>query len=194
MGGEDEVAGVDAGLGLGNGAVVDFDLRGCAGEDDAGGAGGAAGDAKALSLGGGGGADGYGDVGCGVAVVANHHGDQPAGGEAAGGVDLAGSDAFDGEVGQAAIAIDPVREEPAEIFVGGLLEGALEAGGVGVELGIEAVGFEGLLEGVVTDEGAELPPDGGGFGAVEEVAGGGDETGASGADGWDGVGGGGDGF
>ena len=60
MAGEDELAGVAAGLGLGDAAVVDLDLGGRAGEDDARGGGGAAGDAQALGLGGGTGADGDG--------------------------------------------------------------------------------------------------------------------------------------
>ena len=51
MAGEEELAGVEAGLGLGDAAVVDLDLGGRAGEDDAGGGGGAAGDAQALGLG-----------------------------------------------------------------------------------------------------------------------------------------------
>ena len=45
---EDELAGVAAGLGLRDAAVVDLDFGGRAGEDDARGGGGAAGDAQAL--------------------------------------------------------------------------------------------------------------------------------------------------
>ena len=53
------------------------------------------------------------------------------------GLDLAGSDVGDAEVGQAAIAVDPVVEEPAQVLVGGLFDGALEAFGIAVKFCIE---------------------------------------------------------
>ena len=124
-----------------------------------------------------------GHLGCGVAVVAYLDGDEPSGGQAGARGELAGGDADNGEVGQAAVAVDPVVEEPVEVLVRDFFQRALEAGGVAVEACVEAVGLQGLLEGVVADDGAEHPPDGGGLGAVEDVSGGGDQAGACGADG-----------
>jgi len=43
--------------------------------------------------------------------------------------------------GRPAVAIDPVVKEPAEVLVGELFERALEADGIAVEGGVEAVGF-----------------------------------------------------
>ena len=60
--GEDELAGVEAGLGLGDAAVVDLDLLGRACEDEAGGCAGSAGNAQALGAGCSGGADGDGNL------------------------------------------------------------------------------------------------------------------------------------
>ena len=54
--GEDELTGVEAGLGLWDAAIVDLDLLGFAGEDEAGGCAGAAGNAQAMGVGCGGGA------------------------------------------------------------------------------------------------------------------------------------------
>jgi hypothetical protein len=80
--GEDELTGVEAGLGLWDAAVVDLDLLGFAGEDEAGGCAGTARNAQALGVGCCGGADGDGDLGCGVTVVADLDGDQPSSGQA----------------------------------------------------------------------------------------------------------------
>ena len=93
----------------------------------------------------------------------------------------------DGEVGEAAIAEDPVGEEPAEIFAAGLFEELLEGygldGGVVGGEGLVAPFGEGLLEGFVAGDVAEHPPDGGGFAAVVELVGGGDEGLAGGSGG-----------
>ena len=169
--GKNELAGVDASLRLGHAAVVDFDLVGVAGEDDARRDSCLAGDAQPLSLSGGPSADGYRNFCFGVAIVAYDDGDQPPVGKAGAAHKLAGGDAFDAEVGEAAVAIDPVVEEPVQILVRELFQRMLHAGGVVVELRGEAVGLERLLQRVIAEDGAEHPPDCGGLGAVEDVAG-----------------------
>ncbi len=90
----------------------------------------------------------------------------------------AGFDGDDREVGEAAIAEDPVGEEPAEIFAAGFFEELLEGygldGGVVGGRGLVAKFDESLLEGFVAGDAAEHPPDGGGFAAVVELVGSGD--------------------
>ena len=178
MSGEGELAGVNTGLGLWDAAVVDLDLLRFGGEDEASGGCGPARNAQSLGVGGCGGADGDGDFGCGVTVVAYLDGDHPTCGQTGARGEWAGGDVGDTEVGQAAVAVDPVVEEPVEIFVGGSFECVLQAGGIAVELSLEAVCLQGLLERVVADDGAEHPPDGRGLGAVEDLAGGVGEAGA----------------
>ncbi len=136
-------------------------------------------DEDALGGGEGAGRDGEGDFDGGCAVVVDGDGDEPAAVVAFAGGKLAGLDGGDGEVGEAAIAEDPIGEEPAEVLAGGFFEELFEADGLnrGVVVGeglVAPVG-ERLLEGVIAGDGAEHPPDGGGFAAVVELIGGGDE-------------------
>ena len=106
-------------------------------------------------------------------------GDEPAGVVTLTGGDEAGLYVGDGEVGEAAVAEDPVGEEPAQVFAAGFFEELLEGygldGGVVGGKGLVAGFGEGLLEGLVAGDRAEHPPDGGGFAAVVEFVGGGDE-------------------
>jgi len=133
------------------------------------------------------GEDVEGDVDGGGAFVADGDGDEPAGVVTLAGGNEAGLDVDDGKVGEAAIAEDPVGEEPAEIFAAGFFEELLEGygrdGGVGGGDRLVAEFGEGLLEGFVADDAAEHPPDGGGFAAVVEFVGSGDERLADGGGG-----------
>jgi len=176
---EDYFAGVGGGANFGGRAVVEDDFGGWGVDDDPGGGIGEAGDVDAGIGGEGSGEDVEGDVDAGGAFVADGDGDQPAGIVTFAGGDEAGLDVDDGEVGEAAIAEDPVGEEPAEILAAGffqeLLEGYGRDGGVGGSDGLVAEFGEGLLEGFVAGDTAEHPPDGGGFAAIVELVGGGDE-------------------
>ena len=120
---------MDAGLGFGDGAVVDLDLGWLALDEDALDGLAAGGNQQALGDRGRGGADGYGNFGGGVAAIGYVNGDQPV--ARRGG---AGKDARDGQVGQALVGIDPVGEEPGEIAArSGIFEETFEgaAGGAG---------------------------------------------------------------
>jgi hypothetical protein len=90
-----------------------------------------------------------------------------------------GLDVDDSEVGKAAVAEDPIGEEPGEVFATGFFEELLEGygldGGIGGSGRLVAEFGEGLLEGFVAGDAAEHPPDGGGFAAVVDLVGGGYE-------------------
>ena len=157
----DDFVGVGGDADLWDGAVVEDDLGGWGFDDDAVGDVGEAGDADAF--GGGEGScvaveDGEGDVDGGRAGVVHGDGDEPAAVVTFAGGELAGLDADDGEVGEAAVAEDPVGEEPAEIFAGGFFEELFESdgldGGVVVGEGLRTPGGESLLEGFVAGDAA----------------------------------------
>jgi len=78
--GQDQIAGVDAGPGFGNAAIVYLDLVRSACEDDAGGGARPAGDAQPLGLGGVAGAHGDWHLRRDVPVIADLDGNQPSGG------------------------------------------------------------------------------------------------------------------
>ena len=184
---KDNFAGVGGSADFGSAAVVEDDFGGRGVHDDASGGVGEAGDVDAGIGGEGSGEDVQGNVDSGRAVVMYGNGDQPAGVVTFAGGDEAGLNVEDGEVGQAAIAEDPVREEPAKVFATGLFEelfeaDGLDAGVVGGE-GLVAPFDEGLLKGFVAGDVAEHPPDSGGFAAVVKLVGGGDEGLANGGGG-----------
>jgi len=108
---------VDAGLGFGDGAVVELDLGGFALDEDADGGFAAGGDFDALSYGASvvadAGADGDREIGGGIAGVGDIDGDQVVAGRGGG-----GEDAVDGEVRQSLVGIDPICEKPGEVGVG----------------------------------------------------------------------------
>src|SRR6266702_3414194 len=115
---EDQLAGVDAGLCLRNGPIVDLDLVGCVCEDDARGCAGAPRNTQLLGLRGfGAGANRDGHFGFGVSVVVSLDGDQPTRGQAGARLQLAWGDVDDRQIGQTAIMVDPIVEEPAHILV-----------------------------------------------------------------------------
>ena len=105
---------VDAGLGFGDGAVVDLDLGGFALDEDARGGFAVGGDADTLGdgaqVGTVAGADEDRDIGGGIARVGQVDGDQPVARRGCG-----GEDALDAQVGQALVGIDPIGEEPGEV-------------------------------------------------------------------------------
>ena len=103
---------MDGGLGFGDGAVVEADFGGFALEQDALDAFAAAGEQDALGDGGCVAEDLDGSFDGGVAVVGDVDGDQIRAWDRC----RAGIDAFDGEVGQAFVGVDPVVEEPAQIL------------------------------------------------------------------------------
>ena len=132
---------MDAGLALGNNAVIQFDLDRLALDNDALDQGAVGGDADALGDGGrirvrrGSHADSERNFGGGVARVCNVDGDQPVARRAGFGVD-----AVDAQVGQALVGIHPIGEEPANIErTGGLDELLLKptAGSAGAQRGGE---------------------------------------------------------
>src|SRR5581483_10450745 len=140
--------GVVGEAGFGDAAVVDDDLGGLDGGVDAGAgffagfyedAGGAfaAGDD-----------DGDGDFGGGGAGVLD--GD---GGEELSAENLTGVGADDFEIGEAAVAVDPVIEKPLEILFGFGFDELLEVGGVVIVGGL--VAGDGGGEGVIADHVAE---------------------------------------
>jgi hypothetical protein len=180
--------GVEGGAELGDAAVVDLEGVGGAFEDDVGGGGGTGEDAEALGGGEGAGADGDGDFGGGEAVVADVDDDEIASGAAGAGEHGARDDVGDGEVGEAAIVVDPVVEEPGEIGAGGVFEGFFEDGLVVVEGGGEregvAEGGEGAAKGLFAEDVAELPEDRGGFEVEVDVGFGVGEGGSGQGWGW----------
>lgn len=164
---------MDGGAEFGDAAVVDLDGFGGVLEEDADGRGGVGWDAEALGGPGDGGAEDDGDLGNGLALVADLDGDQVARGFAGLGGEPAGGGLDDGEVGEAGVGVYPVVEEPGKVAVGGLFEGVLEGDGVAFQRGVQgkgaAVGEERLAEEVVSQELAQLPEDGGGFEAEEDL-------------------------
>ena len=112
----DDLPGVSGGGGFGDRAVVEEYLVRGAFEDDAGGGAGVAGNADALGCAEGTGANGYRNVGHGFAFVADLDCDEPAGGLVSLTGEVAWSHAGNAEIGEATIVVDPVVEEPAEIF------------------------------------------------------------------------------
>jgi len=176
---EDYLAGMSGGADFGGAAVVEDDLCGWGVHDDAGGGVGEAGDVDAGVGGEGSGENIEGDIDSGGAVVMDGDGDEPAGVVTFSGGKDAGFDVDNGEVGKAAVAKDPVGEEPAEILAAGLLKELFEAdsldGGIVGGEGLVAPFGEGLLEGLIAGDIAEHPPDGRSFAAIVELVGGGDE-------------------
>ena len=105
---------------FGGGAVVHFDVVRGALEEDADAGAGVGGDAEAfcdlgVACGGSaGGANGDGDFGDGIALVRDFNGNEIASELGFAIAFGAGGDMGDGEVRQAAVAVDPVAEEPRE--------------------------------------------------------------------------------
>ena len=179
LGWKDDVAGVGCDAYLGRAAVVEDDLGGWGLDEDAVADVREAGNADAGGGGEGAGVDGERDFDGGGSGVVDGDGDEPAAVVTLAGGKLARLDGDDGEVGEATVAEDPVREEPAEIFATGLFEELFEGdglnGGVIAGDGLDAPVGEGLLEGEIAGDAAKHPPDGGGLAAVVELVGGEDE-------------------
>src|ERR1039457_3078034 len=134
--GKHKLSDMDAGLSLRNGSVVDLDLLGGIRKDDAPGCAGAARNAHPLGLRSGAGADRDRRFRLSVSIVVDIHGDQPSGRQAIARLKLARGHVHDSQVGQTAVVVDPIVEEPAHVLVRELLERLFEAFGIAVEFGI----------------------------------------------------------
>ncbi len=113
--------------GLGDSAVVDLDLLRYSFKENAGGDGGVGSDVDSLGGGEGAGADRDGNIDGHLAGVVDLYGDQRADALAVTSRHVSRGDIDDGEVGEAAVVVDPVVEDAGQVFAGGGFEDALKA-------------------------------------------------------------------